>query len=357
MKPWRIGRRSGRSETRQNNDRRRRADMYKCHGHLSSMATHPITCFILDTLNRPLYLKLLHAWLPWSTYFLQSSLPVLQETLLHAIGNNWIVATLEMVVGGVFSAVISSSFLDKQFLISTHDLHYQLQGLWWPLSSIQPSHRNVVSDLVCCHNNRLIKLKFHRSQFAHQMPILLFNPVIIYYSGYIGKTWKPTLKVSLHHRELSPPMKLCHCLSAPRSSNFYFNTFTLSAHRIWNRSHSRHSPILLKHQKKYQVFGAMEICRLLMRYVNDYIHSNISTDSHCRNAYKDHPFEVFLHATRHEYPELMDIAQARALELSPVYAFDLFPPAVYIAFVSGSDNGRFWIIVNSLSRRDIMPSG
>ncbi|KZP04194.1 hypothetical protein FIBSPDRAFT_844272 [Athelia psychrophila] len=69
--------------------------------------------------------------------------------------------------------------------------------------------------------------------------------------------------------------------------------------------------------EKYQMFGAMEICRLLMKA-----------------AYNDHPFEVLLYSTRHGYSELMTLAQGRTLELSPADAFKLFPPAAYIAFVS-----------------------
>lgn len=53
-----------------------------------------------------------------------------------------------------------------------------------------------------------------------------------------------------------------------------------------------------------------------------------------RPAYKDHPFEVLIYATRHGYADLMDVAQVRALELSPAAAFNSFPPAVYIAWVS-----------------------
>ncbi|KZP13245.1 hypothetical protein FIBSPDRAFT_983092 [Athelia psychrophila] len=69
--------------------------------------------------------------------------------------------------------------------------------------------------------------------------------------------------------------------------------------------------------EKYQMFAAMEICRMVMKA-----------------AYNDHPFEVLLYSTRHGYPELMTLAQRRALELSPADAFKLFPPASYIAFVS-----------------------
>lgn len=93
--------------------------------------------------------------------------------------------------------------------------------------------------------------------------------------------------------------------------------------------------------EKYQVFGAMEICMLRMRFVPDYSSINIPSEIQHRDVYKDHPFEVLLHATRHGYPELMDIAQARALEIPPVQAFELFSPAVYIAFVSRSNHGRF----------------
>ncbi|KZP11906.1 hypothetical protein FIBSPDRAFT_898614 [Athelia psychrophila] len=66
--------------------------------------------------------------------------------------------------------------------------------------------------------------------------------------------------------------------------------------------------------EKYQVFGPMEICRLLMKA-----------------AYKDHPFEVLLISTRHGYPELITLSQGRALELSPADAFKSFPPASFIA--------------------------
>ncbi|KZP11901.1 hypothetical protein FIBSPDRAFT_173097 [Athelia psychrophila] len=72
--------------------------------------------------------------------------------------------------------------------------------------------------------------------------------------------------------------------------------------------------------EKYQMFGAMEFCRLLMKA-----------------AYNDHPFEVLLYSTRHGYPELMTLAQRRALKLSPADAFKLFPPASYIAFLSYAD--------------------
>ncbi|KZP11907.1 hypothetical protein FIBSPDRAFT_1050434 [Athelia psychrophila] len=67
--------------------------------------------------------------------------------------------------------------------------------------------------------------------------------------------------------------------------------------------------------EKYQMFAAMEICRMATKAV-----------------YNDHPFEVLLYSTRHGYPELMTLAQGRALELSPADAFKYFPPAVYIAF-------------------------
>ncbi|KZP11904.1 hypothetical protein FIBSPDRAFT_755917, partial [Athelia psychrophila] len=69
--------------------------------------------------------------------------------------------------------------------------------------------------------------------------------------------------------------------------------------------------------EKYQMFGAMEICRLLMK---------------CLPA-PDHPFEVLMYAIRHEYPDLMDLAQRRALQFSPDQAFDCMSPAVYIAWV------------------------
>lgn len=61
---------------------------------------------------------------------------------------------------------------------------------------------------------------------------------------------------------------------------------------------------------------------------------NIYSEPEYRTLYKDHPFEVLLHATRHGYPELMDIAQVRALELPLVDAFGLFPPTAYIAYVN-----------------------
>ncbi|KZP04199.1 hypothetical protein FIBSPDRAFT_799760 [Athelia psychrophila] len=67
--------------------------------------------------------------------------------------------------------------------------------------------------------------------------------------------------------------------------------------------------------EKYQMFGAMEICRMAMKA-----------------AYNDHSFEVLLYSTRHGYPELMTLAQGRALELSTADAFRLFPPTCYIAY-------------------------
>jgi hypothetical protein len=52
-----------------------------------------------------------------------------------------------------------------------------------------------------------------------------------------------------------------------------------------------------------------------------------------RAAYPTHPFEVLIYATKHGYSDLMDVAERRALELSPAEAFGCFSPAVYIAWV------------------------
>ncbi|KZP11905.1 hypothetical protein FIBSPDRAFT_799729 [Athelia psychrophila] len=67
--------------------------------------------------------------------------------------------------------------------------------------------------------------------------------------------------------------------------------------------------------EKYQVYGAMFICNSLMKPL-----------------YQDHPFEVMMYAIRHGYPDLVDLAQRRALQLSPAQAFDCMSPAVYIAW-------------------------
>jgi len=62
-------------------------------------------------------------------------------------------------------------------------------------------------------------------------------------------------------------------------------------------------------------YSAMQICNIRMEA-----------------AYTKHPFEVLLYATKHGYPDLMDVCELRAIELSPTEAFGCFSPAVYIAW-------------------------
>jgi hypothetical protein len=42
---------------------------------------------------------------------------------------------------------------------------------------------------------------------------------------------------------------------------------------------------------------------------------------------------VLIYATKHGYPDLMDLSEKRAMQLSPAEAFGFFSPAVYIAWV------------------------
>lgn len=55
-----------------------------------------------------------------------------------------------------------------------------------------------------------------------------------------------------------------------------------------------------------------------------------------RAAYAKHPFEVLLYATKHGYPQLMNVAERESVKLSPTKAYKIFSPAVYIAWVNFS---------------------
>lgn len=67
--------------------------------------------------------------------------------------------------------------------------------------------------------------------------------------------------------------------------------------------------------EKYQVYSAMQICAMQME-----------------SAYQVHPFEVMTFAIRHGYKTLMDVAQTRAVGLSPTEALGVFSTEWYIAW-------------------------
>jgi hypothetical protein len=66
--------------------------------------------------------------------------------------------------------------------------------------------------------------------------------------------------------------------------------------------------------EKYEVFYAMNICRMQMRYVTVYLaleHPKLAAEHKCRQFIAKHPLEILAHAAKHDYPKLIrDVAPA-----------------------------------------------
>jgi hypothetical protein len=115
--------------------------------------------------------------------------------------------------------------------------------------------------------------------------------------------------------------------------------------------------------EKYQVFSAMEICKLYMVYVrlSNLVLSLISKWCEMiRAAIPIHPFEVLSYAAKHGYTELMDIAEEQATGMSLEDAYVGLTLEMFVAWVRSRSIyfcDSMLIALVHVHRPDIMGAG
>jgi hypothetical protein len=90
--------------------------------------------------------------------------------------------------------------------------------------------------------------------------------------------------------------------------------------------------------EKYQVFPAMNICHIRLRFrcIRLPLHLCICIDEHYRDMVHEHPVEVAVYAAKHDYPYLLSEVAPMMISMDAVKVVEMLPSQFILPWVRHS---------------------